>query len=100
MVADGQAADIDDAVSAARRAFDEGPWPRMSAPDRAAVLRTIAALIREHADEFVRVEVLDTGVPISQARGLAARSAMNFDYYAGVITELHGRSFQVGGEFI
>src|SRR4051812_9440174 len=49
MVADGQAADIDDAVLAARRAFDEGPWPRMPAPERAAVLRTIAGLIREHA---------------------------------------------------
>ena len=57
-------------------------------------------LIREHADDFIRVEVLDTGVPISQARGLAARAAQNFDYYAGVITELHGRSFQVGDEFL
>jgi 5-carboxymethyl-2-hydroxymuconic-semialdehyde dehydrogenase len=100
IIADGQEADVDHAVTAARRAFDEGPWPRMSAVDRAAVLREIANLIREHADEFIRVEVLDTGVPISQARGLAARSAMNFDYYAGVITELHGRSFQVGDEFI
>ena len=39
-------------------------------------------------------------MPISQARGLAARAAQNFDYYAGVITELHGRSFQVADEFI
>ena len=100
VVADGQAADVDDAVAAARRAFDEGPWPRLAATERAGVLRRIAALIRENADEFIRVEVLDTGVPISQARGLAARAAQNFDYYAGVITELHGRSFQVGDEFL
>ena len=86
IIADGQAADVDHAVTAARRAFDEGPWPRMPAVERAAVLRQIANLIRERADDFIRVEVLDTGVPISQARGLAARSAMNFDYYAGVIT--------------
>ncbi len=39
-------------------------------------------------------------MPISQMRGLAARAAQNFDYYAGVITELHGRSFQVGDEFL
>ena len=39
-------------------------------------------------------------MPIAQARGLAARAAQNFDYYAGVITELHGRSFQVGDEFL
>ena len=100
LAADGQPADVDDAVAAARRAFDEGPWPRLSAADRAAVLRRIAALIRERADEFIRVEVLDTGVPIAQARGLAARAAHNFDYYAGVVTELHGRSFQVADEFL
>jgi 5-carboxymethyl-2-hydroxymuconic-semialdehyde dehydrogenase len=100
LAADGQAADVDDAVRAARRAFDEGPWPRLPATDRAGVLRRIASLIRERADDFIRVEVLDTGVPIAQARGLAARAAQNFDYYAGVITELHGRSFQVGDEFL
>ena len=46
-VADGQAADIDAAVAAARRAFDEGPWPRLSAAERAAALRRVAALLRE-----------------------------------------------------
>jgi 5-carboxymethyl-2-hydroxymuconic-semialdehyde dehydrogenase len=100
IAADGLSDDIDDAVIAARRAFDEGPWPRLSASDRATALRLIATLIRERADDFIRVEVLDTGVPISQARGLAERAAQNFDYYAGVITELHGRSFQVADEFI
>jgi 5-carboxymethyl-2-hydroxymuconic-semialdehyde dehydrogenase len=100
IAADGLAEDIDDAVVAARRAFDEGPWPRLSASERATSLRRIATLIRERADDFIRVEVLDTGVPISQARGLAERAAQNFDYYAGVITELHGRSFQVSDEFI
>ena len=80
VVADGQEADVDDAVAAARRAFDEGSWPRLAATERAGVLRRIAALIRENADEFIRVEVLDTGVPISQARGLSARAAQNVDY--------------------
>jgi 5-carboxymethyl-2-hydroxymuconic-semialdehyde dehydrogenase len=100
LASDGQPEDVDDAVAAARRAFDEGSWPRLAASDRAGVLRRIASLIRERADDFIRVEVLDTGVPVSQARGLAARAAQNFDYYAGVITELHGRSFQVADEFI
>ena len=100
IAADGLSDDVDDAVIAARRAFDEGPWPRLPAADRATALRRIATLIRERADDFIRVEVLDTGVPISQARGLAERAAQNFDYYAGVITELHGRSFQVADEFI
>ena len=99
-VADGLAADVDAAVRAARAAFDDGPWPRLRADERAAVLRRIAALIRAHADEFVEHEVLDIGMPISQMKGLAARAAQNFEYYAGVVSELHGRSFQVGDEFL
>ena len=100
VVAAGRAADVDAAVAAARRAFDEGPWPRMKATERAGLLRRVAALLRERAGELIELEVLDVGMPISQMRGLAARAADNFDYYAGVITELHGRSFQVGDEFV
>jgi 5-carboxymethyl-2-hydroxymuconic-semialdehyde dehydrogenase len=99
-VAEGREADVDRAVVAARRAFDEGPWPGLKATERAAVLRRIATLIREHAEEFIEREVLDIGMPIAQMHGLAARAAENFDYYAGVVTELRGRSFQVGDEFI
>jgi 5-carboxymethyl-2-hydroxymuconic-semialdehyde dehydrogenase len=96
----GDRADIDAAVDAARAAFDDGPWPRLTAAQRAATLRRIAAAIREHAGEFIEREVADIGMPVAQMKGLAARAAQNFDYYAGVIAELHGRSFQVGGEFI
>jgi 5-carboxymethyl-2-hydroxymuconic-semialdehyde dehydrogenase len=96
----GDAADVDAAVTAARRAFDEGPWPKLKAADRASVLRQVAAGIRTHADEFIAREIADIGMPIAQMKGLAARAAQNFEYYAGVITELHGRSFQVGDEFI
>jgi 5-carboxymethyl-2-hydroxymuconic-semialdehyde dehydrogenase len=98
--ADGGSAEIDAAVAAARRAFDDGPWPRMSAAARATVLRRIATLLREHAQEFIEAEVLDVGLPISQMGGMAARAAANFDYYAGVVGELHGRAFQVGDEFL
>ena len=99
-VADGRAADVDAAVAAARKAFDEGPWPRLQATERAKSLRRIADRIRARADEFIEREVLDIGMPIAQMHGMAARAAQNFDYYAGVVTELHGRSFQVGEEFI
>jgi 5-carboxymethyl-2-hydroxymuconic-semialdehyde dehydrogenase len=100
LAADGGEADIAAAVAAARRAFDEGPWPRMQAAERAAVLRRIAAAIRRHADAFITREVCDIGMPIAQMKGLAARAAQNFDYYAGVLPELHGRAFQVGDEFL
>ena len=95
-VAAGDAADVDAAVAAARRAFDEGPWPRMSAKERAVVLRRIANLIREHAQEFIALECLDIGMPIAQMKGLAARAAENFDYFAGVIEELTGKAWQTG----
>jgi 5-carboxymethyl-2-hydroxymuconic-semialdehyde dehydrogenase len=98
--ADGGEEDVAAAVAAARRAFDEGPWPRMKATKRAAVLRRIAACVREHADEFIAREVADIGMPVAQMRGLAARAAQNFEYYAGVVAELHGRAFQVGDEFL
>ncbi|HEY5429944.1 MAG TPA: 5-carboxymethyl-2-hydroxymuconate semialdehyde dehydrogenase [Solirubrobacteraceae bacterium] len=100
LAASGDADDVDAAVSAARRAFDDGPWPRGKASERASVLRAIAAGIRARADEFIAREVADIGMPIAQMKGLAARAAQNFEYYAGVVTELHGRSFQVGEEFL
>jgi 5-carboxymethyl-2-hydroxymuconic-semialdehyde dehydrogenase len=100
LAAAGDAADVDVAVGAARRAFDEGPWPRLKAAERAGVLREIAAGVRAHAGEFIAREVADIGMPVAQMKGLAARAALNFEYYAGVVTELHGRSFQVGDEFL
>jgi 5-carboxymethyl-2-hydroxymuconic-semialdehyde dehydrogenase len=99
-VADGRAEDVDAAVQAARQAFDEGPWPRLKARERAEALRRIADLLRLHADAFIEREVLDIGMPVAQMKGLAARAAENFDYYAGVVGELHGRAFQVGDEFV
>jgi 5-carboxymethyl-2-hydroxymuconic-semialdehyde dehydrogenase len=100
IAASGDAADVAAAVSAARHAFDQGSWPRLKATERAAVLRKIAESIRRHAEELIAREVADIGMPIGQMKHLAARAAQNFDYYAGVIAELHGRSFQVGAEFL
>ena len=100
LAASGEAPDVDAAVAAARAAFDEGDWPRRKASERAEVLRAVADQIRTHAQEFIAREVADIGMPVAQMRGLAARAAQNFDYYAGVIGELYGRSFQVGEEFL
>ena len=99
--AEGDAFDVDArGRRRAPRVRRRTDWPRMKATERAAVLRRIGALIRERADEFIEREVRDIGMPVAQMRGLAARAATNFDYYAGVVTELHGRSFQVGEEFL
>src|SRR5579884_2420638 len=93
-VAEGLAADVDLAVQAARRAFEEGPWPRMPAGERARHLRRIAELIEAAGDEIARLEVLDTGLPITQARGQAARAAENFRFFASAIEVLVGESYQ------
>jgi 5-carboxymethyl-2-hydroxymuconic-semialdehyde dehydrogenase len=96
----GGPVEIDAAVEAARTAFDSGPWPRMSAAERAEVLRGIAALLRRDANDFIDLECLDIGMPIAQMRGLAARAARNFEYFAGVIEELGGRAHMVGSDFL
>jgi 5-carboxymethyl-2-hydroxymuconic-semialdehyde dehydrogenase len=93
-VAEGLAADVDLAVQAARRAFEEGPWPRMAPVERARRLRRVAELIEAAAEEIAELEVLDTGLPITQARGQAARAAENFRFFAAVIEALTGESYQ------
>lgn len=100
LAADGGEEDVAAAVAAARRAFDDGPWPRMKPAERATVLRRVADAIRLHAQEFIAREVADIGMPVAQMSGLAERAAQNFDYYAGVVPELYGRAFQVGDEFL
>src|SRR6516164_6802238 len=76
-------ADIDRAVSAARRAFDEGPWPRMSAAERAGVLARAADLLRKRTDDIAGITVDEMGCAISQApRAQTGLVAPVFDYYA------------------
>ena len=88
--------DVDRAVRAARRAFDEGPWPRTRAKERIRVLRRAADLVREHADELLRLQALDNSVPLSfGARSTRCRpsaSADIFDHHAGWIDKLGGET--------
>src|SRR6202008_3478819 len=58
-VAEGDAADVDEAVRAARYAFEQGPWSRMGPADRGALLRRFATLMDEHIDELAELETLD-----------------------------------------
>ncbi len=100
-VADGQAADVDRAVRAARRAFDEGPWPRLAARERAKALRRVGELIEKYADEIAGREIADTGVPVKQITGGAIpRAADNFYYFAELAQRVTGESFPVDGKFI
>jgi len=76
-------ADIDRAVAAARRAFDDGPWPRMAPDERAAVLTRVAESLRKREAEIAGVTVDEMGCAISQApRAQTGMVAALFDYYA------------------
>lgn len=99
-VAEGRPEDVDRAVTAARRAFEEGPWPRMRPADRAAALRRVAEAIEARGEEIVRLECLDTGLPIAQARGQAARAAENFRFFADAVTHLETEAYPVGDRFL
>jgi len=82
--AKGDASDVDRAVAAARQAFDEGPWPTLAAPKRAAIMRRAADLLRERADEIGRGITLELGKPISMARNEVVLTAEVLDYYAAL----------------
>ena len=82
-VARGSSDDAGRAAGAARRAFDEGPWPRMGPDARASPLHRLADLVDEHADELAALETTDMGKPISQARhNDVPRSAHNLRFFA------------------
>jgi aminomuconate-semialdehyde/2-hydroxymuconate-6-semialdehyde dehydrogenase len=82
-VALGDAADADRAVSAARRAFDSGPWPRMGFAERGALLHRLADLVLAHGEELALADTRDMGKPISDALGKdVPRTAQNFRFFA------------------
>jgi betaine-aldehyde dehydrogenase len=90
-VAAATAEDVDVAVKAARHAFDQGPWPRMSGAERAAVLRRIAAGIRERLPQLAETEVHDNGKPLPEALWDLADAAGCFEFYAGLAQQLDER---------
>ncbi len=93
----GQAEDIDRAVTAARTAFRDGPWPRMKARERNRVLGRIADAVEAQESRLAEMETFDTGLPIAQARGQALRAAENFRFFADLIVAQADDLYQVPG---
>lgn len=87
--------DVDRAVQAARRAFEEGPWPQKSASERGRVLIRIAGLLRDRVEPLARLEVLNSGKPIRDARAEVLAAAECFEYYAGAATKWFGETIPV-----
>ncbi|KAB2624708.1 aldehyde dehydrogenase family 2 member B7 [Pyrus ussuriensis x Pyrus communis] len=99
-VAEGDAEDVNRAVSAARKAFDEGPWPKMTAYERSRVLLRFADLIEKHNDEIAALETWDNGKPFEQAAKIEVPMVVRFfRYYAGFADKIHGLTVPADGEY-
>lgn len=99
-VAEGDAADVDLAVQAARKAFESGDWPKMDARDRGRLIARLADLIEEEKEELAALESLDNGKPIRDA--LNADLPLTIDclrYYAGYADKIHGQTIPIRGNY-
>src|SRR5271157_1828640 len=95
-VAEGDRQDIDAAVKAARKAFDSGPWPRMTASERGRLMWKLADLLEAHTEEFATIETLDNGKALTIARVADVPLAVDmFRYMAGWATKLEGTTIPI-----
>ena len=94
-VPEAAADDVADAVTAAREAFDHGPWAKTMHRDRGALLFKVAEAIRARAAELAEVDTRNMGKPIVEAEYDAADAAHCFEYYAGMATKVHGMTLPV-----
>ena len=100
-VAEGDAVDVECAVEAARRAFDEGPWPRLNARERGKIMHRFCDLIDEEIDELAAIESLDNGKPLKDARHVDIPLAVEcIRYYAGWADKIQGTTVPVNGDFL
>jgi phenylacetaldehyde dehydrogenase len=99
-VAEGDREDINRAVSAARAAFDGGPWRRMTPSERGRAIWKLADLIDQHADELALLETLDNGKPLTISRAVdIPASAEMFRYMSGWATKIEGSTIPVSVPF-
>src|SRR5512145_1180496 len=96
LVGRGDERDIEAAVAAARKAFDEGPWPRMSAAERGRIVWKLGDLIMQNLDEMARLESVNTGKTLFDSGKVEIPFAAEvFRYYAGWATKIHGETLQL-----
>ena len=95
-VAEGDRADIDQAVKAARAAFDTGPWSRLTASERGRMIWKLGDLLEQHLQEFAELETLDNGKPLKVARAADVPLAVDlFRYMAGWATKIEGNTIPI-----
>jgi acyl-CoA reductase-like NAD-dependent aldehyde dehydrogenase len=89
-VPNGDASDVERAVSAARHAFDEGPWPRMTGVERARLMRRLATLLEERGEELAAIEVFDNGKLLREMSGQLKNLPGYYHYFAGAADKIGG----------
>ncbi|TVQ31331.1 MAG: aldehyde dehydrogenase family protein [Phycisphaeraceae bacterium] len=95
-VAEGDKADIDLAVKAARKAFDSGPWPSMTPSERGKLIWRLGDLLEKHLEEFAALESIDNGKPLAIARVADVPLAVDlFRYMAGWATKIEGTTIPI-----
>lgn len=100
LLREADAAEVSAAIVAARRAFDEGPWPRMSADARKAILYAVRDKILAHSDELAFLEIMNTGLPIASIRWQITRAAANFEMFADVAGLAAGQTFTQNASYL
>src|SRR6516225_1922957 len=97
-VAEGDKADVDLAVKAARKAFEDGPWPKMNASERGRLLHRLADLIEEKREALAALETLDNGKPYRDSLNIDLPMTVKcYRYYAGWADKIHGKTIPVEG---
>jgi acyl-CoA reductase-like NAD-dependent aldehyde dehydrogenase len=92
--------DVDRAVKAARKAFDDGPWPRWTPQERSRALNRVAQILRERVDEIARLETMNCGKIIVESRGDVIASANCFEYYGNLATQIWGEQIPMNGPLL
>ncbi|XP_062151345.1 benzaldehyde dehydrogenase, mitochondrial-like [Alnus glutinosa] len=99
-VSEGDSEDVNRAVSAARKAFDEGPWPKMTPYERSRIIFRFADLLEKHSDEVAALETWDNGKPYEQSANVEIPMVIRiFRYYAGWADKIHGLTVQADGPY-
>jgi len=96
-VASATEKDVEKAIKAARYAFDEGPWPRMSALERGRILKKCADILLRRTDEFALTETIDVGKPITESKNCDMPACVEcFEYFGNLIISITGDCIPVG----
>jgi betaine-aldehyde dehydrogenase len=94
----GNRADAERAIAAAKKAFDSGPWPCMTGAERSNILLKAADLIAARADDLAFLDCIESGKPITQAKGELAGAVDIWRYAAALARDLHGESYNTLGD--